>query len=834
MISEVFYERQLKSETDKMIYCDDYVEILIKKYIFENENYNFENIYTYICDYYSPAKVKSSILRRKYEMIKTDKIEAKYINKFNHYCNIIKHNCLKESDELLEKILSILSGSVIDLNYLLCLLTCYFNLEVNKCELLYAFFYNTFHHIESHINSLEDEIKKVSTDFDSINVDFLTNDSRILDLLYYIGCFKIGDLKKVNKDKIICICSPIIEELFAKIKMLSDDIDIKMSIVCSNAYNKLSDDDKYILINRFNINKSDRKTLEEIGSELKLTRERIRQKAKKILIRLFDNNTSLELEMITKLLFERSNNKKEYISKEHIIDYDIDEICKIVILVYMENISKSIVYDSEYDLIYNAEITNLEKLINEKKSELGEIVLKEEYDAIDCFSKRVVDEYYRAYEKYYILKELRESYIYAKTAMDIFPKGFKISDNTQYELFCKKLYEDYGLEFEKVPNQHSLESLLVRQGFVLCDSGTYMSSELSISLPDELLGRILDYIEKNKPAVFYSNIYSEFERELKELQINNVFYLKGCLDSKLPEGFHTQRNYIIAEGETVYVWEMVVNYMRSLENAFTKEDIKNKFPGVVDYVLSSYLYWEQKKDLVWLGNDAYIYRNCINYNESDIKEIREFILKLFEQLDSDIITSRKVYAKMSFSNKEMLEKLYGKYGHTAVFSILEKILPEFYYDRPVISKNPIVSASREYIVKQYLEKFDQFDSKMLNNYLNKMNIGNIYSYLEFMENMSDSYVQIDIGTMVKRDKFNVDNITINKIKKIIDMMYLNVDEIDTRKFDGYLLFPDIGYKWNKYLLVGIVRTYLGNYFEIINTSNMYNTTEFIIRRYENG
>ena len=47
------------------------------------------------------------------------------------------------------------------------------------------------------------------------------------------------------------------------------------------------------------------------------------------------------------------------------------------------------------------------------------------------------------------------------------------------------------------------------------------------------------------------------------------------------------------------------------------------------------------------------------------------------------------------------------------------------------------------------------------------------------------------------------------------------------------MFPSLKYDWNKYLLVGIIRTYLSDIFSIDNTENTYHTTDFIIRRDSN-
>ena len=70
----------------------------------------------------------------------------------------------------------------------------------------------------------------------------------------------------------------------------------------------------------------------------------------------------------------------------------------------------------------------------------------------------------------------------------------------------------------------------------------------------------------------------------------------------------------------------------------------------------------------------------------------------------------------------------------------------------------------------------------------------------------------------------------SEIKKVIDLILDNFDVIETIKFNGYSLLPKISYVWNKYLLVGIIRSYLSEYYDIKNTENMYSNTDFEVRR----
>jgi len=83
--------------------------------------------------------------------------------------------------------------------------------------------------------------------------------------------------------------------------------------------------------------------------------------------------------------------------------------------------------------------------------------------------------------------------------------------------------------------------------------------------------------------------------------------------------------------------------------------------------------------------------------------------------------------------------------------------------------------------------------------------------------------------MISKNTINISNENLLKIKNIISLL-LNQNEIDTRTFKGYSLFPNINYMWNKYLLIGIIRTYFYQDFNVETTDNTYDSTDFIIRR----
>lgn len=124
-------------------------------------------------------------------------------------------------------------------------------------------------------------------------------------------------------------------------------------------------------------------------------------------------------------------------------------------------------------------------------------------------------------------------------------------------------------------------------------------------------------------------------------------------------------------------------------------------------------------------------------------------------------------------------------------------------------------------------QYDVFDHAVIQDYTEKMNLGGLYSYLDFIDDMSDKYVQIDFGTMMKKSLFEVTEMELSQIKNAIILIVDRFGELDTRTFKAFQMFLRIKEKWNKYLLVGIIKSYFDEEFIIENTSNMYSTILFI-------
>ena len=165
------------------------------------------------------------------------------------------------------------------------------------------------------------------------------------------------------------------------------------------------------------------------------------------------------------------------------------------------------------------------------------------------------------------------------------------------------------------------------------------------------------------------------------------------------------------------------------------------------------------------------------------------------------------------------------------FSLVKFLFHDCYnFRRPLFSKESLKNITKYSLIFNYASSLDFFNIKIINDFVKKINIASLYSYLSFIEDMSDNFVQRDRDVMVKKEKFNISEENLSKIKESLNLCINRYKNINTESFVGYGIFPSLSIHWNKYLLVGIVRTYLSQSFNAIATTTNYRSSEFIITK----
>ena len=824
------YKRLIMDECELYKYTKEYSNFIVSKFLYENGATSYQGIFDYMLSIYGLGTIKLSQFKKYIDSYFGEKDRGKFNLPKDKRENIIISLSLIETSGL---------GKVSYINkdectsYILFInnLKKYLNINIRndniKTDYAQSVLYNLLCQFDNYCSFLTNNIPKINNIYRNMPLSnsFKLNDIDI-DILFKNKIITLDDLINCPLYFIILVFSLQISNLINNINEWTKSTEY----VINNAFIKIDSKALDILIKRNGYTSNKKLSLEEIGMKYTLTRERIRQIESKSLQKIIKNASNIE-HILRTIFYNLINNKNKYVTKSQIIQkYNSDIANKLLLLYEYGNLS--IKYDSKYNIIYDKTNDNLEEMVNDNLEEIGIVADYYETKNADDFLEKILENHYKKIDdNLYIRSGFRTRDLYLDIVDEYFPNGYRVGENEDYDKLVKIAKDKYKIDGE-IPSKRSIEAMVSRSHFIQIARGTYLPEKYCVELPKQLIDKILNYISENN-LVFYRSIYEKFNRELLELGVDNHYYLKGCIDKKLSDDMVSKRDYIVNGNQYTSLVDELVNLIKSYDYEFTLNDLKLKFPGIKDYTLYSALYNEIDNGLVFISSNEFIYISKLKIDDNTKYELKEFIDNQFNLLNSNLISSKKIYARLLLTNRDLYKKLNLKNGHFQLFSMMKILYPEFYYHRPFISTEYNTVNTNYNVIRNYIEKYEKFNIKTVHDYERKMNITGIYNYLQFMEDMSDDYVQIDISTMLKKDKLDISSSELENIKKSVDLILNNFGVINTENFVGYSLLPKIKYGWNKYLLIGILRTFYLDDYEIINTGNKYSNTDFEVRRLNN-
>ena len=678
---------------------------------------------------------------------------------------------------------------------------------------------------------IDNKLEKIPELFNVLEIIELNITEQQLELLISHNVFTMKNLKQMPIDVLICIFCNDLEGFIQEISQYA----IKKEEIIQQLEQKIKQALKpewtYVLEKRIDLENYKKRTLAEIGNEMNLTRERIRQVEKKAIQKMKIWNKQIE-QIVYCFYKDIDQEDKKFITIKAFLKYIKNEDLTKYLIVWLDSKETGMRINNELEIIYNNEENSLEEIVAEAQRRLSDIMSIEEVANCNEIQKYIIEQEYKTYQsKIWVRKKTNISSIYKNEIKEKFVEGYNIGSEEDYQKLLGFLTEKYGNI--EMPSKHSIQAMIDRYDFIQVDRGTYRAREYTVILPEKLTDKIIQYIIENSPIVHYSSIFEQFKTNLYEVGINNRFYLKGVLDEKLPKEFSVNRDFINTNSEeNINAYDVMRDLFKTFEAEFTIEDISKKMPGLKKYNYENYVKAESANGLIQIATRTYIYIDKLNITKETQTELKEYIDNLFLKMDSKILTAKKIYANLSIMNPELLSKLHitARFGDFELFSILQYLFKDdYYYSRPIISLEKNQELSSYWLIKEYAKRFEQFNYTDIKNYIYKMNLGGIYSYINFMEDMSDDYVQINIDSMIKMEKLEIKKEKLGKIKEFIDLL-LKSNEFRTDNFDGYFMLPKLNRPWNKYLLIGIIRSYFKEEYKIENTTNFYDTTDFIVRR----
>lgn len=626
-------------------------------------------------------------------------------------------------------------------------------------------------------------VKAYSSDSEKnkILIDALSNCSDVVELL--------GELRNISKNVIGYV------EVTKFMEWLQ--IDLKEWILDSYLEVFKKDDYKEIINCR-----ATGGTLEAAGQLIGVTRERVRQIEKTIQQKFdFRNNRNRFMWIISAFVDGKTIiDKKELIAflgenefvyllmKSHSTYYSyIDDLKVFIVGEQVEEGKLKEFIDKLSDIIFLEDINNIIKNIVEQFKITPEL------------AKKALEDEYKLSGQVYNKRKMSLTEMYGIVLEKYYPTGAKLFDKVEQERFRRYVIEMFG-NVQISLNNRALDSRVMDVG-VLCDRGTYIHPKY-IKIDSELLEEIRDYIKNGERTSYaFLEIFEYFkEKLLLNSNINNRYFLQGTLKHFYRTEFYFTRDMISTSSEIECIYNRIEEFVHK-NDVVNKEQLRNEFQGITEAMLFCAI--GRCKEIILIEQGEYIHAEQLNIIKDD-NEISKIIDSLIVEMP---ISSRKLLEIMYKTNIDFLNRN-CIFAHTKLFSIIQYMFRDKYkFSRPFIAKKDAEDITNIGVVRNYLKDRDSYEISELIEFCEENHI-KFVSWTTLIDELSDEFIRADKYLCIRIEKIDISEEKIDIIKNIMKDIISQKGYISARKINDFIFFPNIGMRWNGYILKSIIEKYI--------------------------
>lgn len=232
-------------------------------------------------------------------------------------------------------------------------------------------------------------------------------------------------------------------------------------------------------------------------------------------------------------------------------------------------------------------------------------------------------------------------------------------------------------------------------------------------------------------------------------------------------------------------------------------------------------------------------RNRSFYEELEGKKIEKETIDVLgstlkKALDNSpvgAVSAEKIYADFAIYHSELMAGL-GDLGNQRGIYLLANCYfgKTYYFKDPYIAKTPGMKLSGDDLIIEYVYKKDEVYLPEITNFCKKIHIKGISSIKWLLNTIAPDYVQVDADRVVSKSLLSLPEDVIDAVKRELMVSIGENGEIAVDKYHGYIFLPQLDYGWNKYLLMGITRSYLSEFFSVEQRTSEIDGPMFFIKK----
>ncbi|MCR4874464.1 MAG: hypothetical protein K5923_01810 [Clostridia bacterium] len=566
-------------------------------------------------------------------------------------------------------------------------------------------------------------------------------------------------------------------------------------------------------------------TLEEIGKEYGVTRERIRQieaKAwKKIKItcslpfmkkffdnlslRTFANGALLPVEKFYQMLSQKgqivldNSGLYRFVREYNLLIEDYSVVEEI------ERLVKELP-----EIIHAIECNNLIRALLENSGNIYEYEL----------ALLIFNNIYTLYDDLYIRVALSNRIIVENVVRKYFADGIEVYKAPELALFREKAKDMFGIDMNQT--DRALVSIIQRYT-QLADRGKWKAKE-EFALDSGFVDKVVNFVVNSSfPIVPNQLIYDTFINDFNNMGINNRYAISPIVHMIFDglDGYRVGRDYIYYVKSNANVYELVSDYVKEAKTPLTKEHLMNHFKGLSEVTIGSISHATKVINL----NGMFVHLDNLALSNEQVSKLKDAIERIIS--DSDIHHAFDIYEEIKYEFSGIFS-INGIDDYLKFFALSRKLFDDdFNFIRPYIAKKDIHIPNGDILLVNAVKELTKIDIQGFRLLAREQHYG-LDSIITFIDSHND-LMFYDSNTIGVTSCFPFDLENINTINASIEKFLSESDYRCLNEYHYYWELPKIGKTWDQWLLYSIINLY-SDLFVIKSMSNKMTETVLIVAR----
>ena len=443
-------------------------------------------------------------------------------------------------------------------------------------------------------------------------------------------------------------------------------------------------------------------------------------------------------------------------------------------------------------------------------SEIVEIMIhsKEEYDSILREALELTNERN-------ILPEKIEEKL-TKVLMFRYQNGMKF-DSIDLEIF-KETYSDIiGEELELTDKE--LISLLCKNGITY--KGRLFPAEGIIS--ESVKEKLMEYIESSfsdgKQVLYYKAIFEDLSEEFAYcFNLTDAMMLKPYLEYVCDSNDYFFTDEYISREKNIIIDHSteVEQYMLMAGKPLSYKEIYAGLSHVSKEIIYGVI--KTSSHIILNEREHYFHDGIFEFTLEDSDKISDFINNIIEE-DGYCIWSI-VFKKIKKAMPIFVENNVYLSSLGIRNAVAKKLSGRFHFDGEVICRRDQTISMAD-VYRLYGQHHAPFSDDDLYDFSKEVNGGVIY-----FDSLSKTVVRVSKTMFVSRNDIHFDiEATDNALSTYLEAGYMLVRDIDS-----FLVFPNVGYEWNEYLLETYLLCFSKKYTLSNNGRSLNNVAGAVVRK----